>query len=163
MFIGKCLETVFRSIRHQALEQYFRPYSSVDLVRMAAAFNAPSVLPSPLPVVPVLVCAYVLSRARRVEAIISDLSDLIMAGKIQGRIDCRKKVRVPVCFAHAGLLGRVMSVRCLWRAGVGGCGCESARCGISKGPGGGSSLRQRGKGASPSASFVSLGFGFVCV
>ncbi len=55
MFASSIASLLIRRVRSQAMEQYFRPYSSVDLTRMAAAFG----------------CTYALARVALVVACLS--------------------------------------------------------------------------------------------
>ena len=69
MHLNSHVKTLYDEIRSRALVQYFSPFVTVDLNRMAAAFNSP------------------------VGQLESELAALIMGGKISARIDSHNKVR----------------------------------------------------------------------
>jgi COP9 signalosome complex subunit 1 len=68
MYLSQHLQTLLTMIRNKALIQYFSPFSSVDLHRMAAAFNT------------------------SVSSLEDELTQLILDGQISARIDSHAKV-----------------------------------------------------------------------
>lgn len=68
MYIAPHVLPLYTQIRHRALIQYFSPYLSADMVRMATAFN------------------------RSVSALENELMQLILDGQIQARIDSHNKI-----------------------------------------------------------------------
>ncbi len=68
MHLHSHVKALYDEIRSRALVQYFSPFVTVDLNRMAAAFNSP------------------------VGQLESELAGLIMGGKISARIDSHNKV-----------------------------------------------------------------------
>ena len=68
MYIAPHVNTLYLQIRNRALIQYFSPYLSADMRRMATAFN------------------------RTVSALEDELMQLILDGQIQARIDSHNKV-----------------------------------------------------------------------
>jgi COP9 signalosome complex subunit 1 len=68
MYLSQHLHTLLTMIRNKALIQYFSPFSSVDLHRMAAAFNT------------------------TVPSLEDELTQLILDGQISARIDSNAKV-----------------------------------------------------------------------
>jgi len=67
IFLHEHIELLYQKIRNKALVQYFSPFSSIDLNKMAAAFNT------------------------NVAGLEKELSKLIMEGQIQARIDSHNK------------------------------------------------------------------------
>jgi COP9 signalosome complex subunit 1 len=70
MYIAPHVNTLYLQIRNRALIQYFSPYLSADMRRMATAFN------------------------RTVSALEDELMQLILDGQIQARIDSHNKVTI---------------------------------------------------------------------
>ena len=70
LYIAPHVNTLYTQIRNRALIQYFSPYLSADMKRMATAFN------------------------RSVPALEDELMQLILDGQIQARIDSHNKVCV---------------------------------------------------------------------
>lgn len=68
MYIAPHVITLYSQIRNRALIQYFSPYLSADMCRMAEAFNT------------------------SVAALEDELMQLILEGQIQARIDSHNKV-----------------------------------------------------------------------
>lgn len=68
MYIAPHVNNLYTQIRNRALIQYFSPYLSADMRRMATAFN------------------------RTVSALEDELMQLILDGQIQARIDSHNKV-----------------------------------------------------------------------
>lgn len=68
MYIAPHVNNLYTQIRNRALIQYFSPYSSADMRRMATAFN------------------------RTVPALEDELMHLILEGQIQARIDSHNKI-----------------------------------------------------------------------
>jgi len=68
MYLAPHINTLFSMIRNRGLVQYFSPYSSADLVKMAQSFN--TTLPD----------------------LENELMKLILDGSIQARIDSHNKV-----------------------------------------------------------------------
>ncbi|XP_014219476.1 COP9 signalosome complex subunit 1 isoform X2 [Copidosoma floridanum] len=68
MYIAPHVNTLYTQIRNRALIQYFSPYLSADMKRMATAFN------------------------RTVPALEDELMQLILDGQIQARIDSHNKI-----------------------------------------------------------------------
>ncbi|XP_016839355.1 COP9 signalosome complex subunit 1 [Nasonia vitripennis] len=68
MYIAPHVNTLYLQIRNRALIQYFSPYLSADMRRMATAFN------------------------RTVAALEDELMQLILDGQIQARIDSHNKI-----------------------------------------------------------------------
>ena len=68
MYIAPHVNTLYAQIRNRALIQYFSPYLSADMRKMAAAFNT------------------------TVLALEDELMQLILDGQIQARIDSHNKV-----------------------------------------------------------------------
>lgn len=68
MYIAPHVNALYTQIRNRALIQYFSPYLSADMKRMATAFN------------------------RTVPALEDELMQLILDGQIQARIDSHNKV-----------------------------------------------------------------------
>lgn len=68
MYIAPHVNTLYLQIRNRAIIQYFSPYLSADMRRMATAFN------------------------RTVAALEDELMQLILDGQIQARIDSHNKV-----------------------------------------------------------------------
>lgn len=68
MYIAPHINTLYTLIRNRALIQYFSPYLSADMHKMAAAFN------------------------RTVPALEDELMQLILDGQIQARIDSHNKI-----------------------------------------------------------------------
>ena len=68
MYLASHVSTLYTMIRNKALIQYFSPYVSVDLHRMASAFNT------------------------SVSALEDELTHLILDGQISARIDSHAKV-----------------------------------------------------------------------
>ncbi|KAK0168722.1 hypothetical protein PV327_002496 [Microctonus hyperodae] len=68
MYIAPHVNTLYTQIRNRALIQYFSPYLSADMRRMAVAFN------------------------RSVPALEDELMQLILDGQIQARIDSHNKI-----------------------------------------------------------------------
>ncbi|XP_011503070.1 PREDICTED: COP9 signalosome complex subunit 1 [Ceratosolen solmsi marchali] len=68
MYIAPHVNTLYLQIRNRALIQYFSPYLSADMRRMATAFN------------------------RTVSALEDELMQLILDGQIQARIDSHNKI-----------------------------------------------------------------------
>lgn len=68
MYIAPHVQTLYTQIRNRALIQYFSPYLSADMHKMAAAFN------------------------RTVPALENELMQLILEGQIQARIDSHNKI-----------------------------------------------------------------------
>lgn len=68
MYLSQHLQTLLTMIRNKALIQYFSPFSSVDLHRMATAFNT------------------------TVSSLEDELTQLILDGQISARIDSNAKV-----------------------------------------------------------------------
>lgn len=85
MYIAPHVNALYTQIRNRALIQYFSPYLSADMRKMAAAFNT------------------------TVLALEDELMQLILDGQIQARIDSHNKVcslltflscQVLCCFVH---------------------------------------------------------------
>lgn len=72
MYIAPHVNTLYTQIRNRALIQYFSPYLSADMRRMAVAFN------------------------RSVPALEDELMQLILDGQIQARIDSHNKVQTNI-------------------------------------------------------------------
>lgn len=68
MYLSPHVNTLYMWIRHRALRQYFSPYKSADLRKMATAFNT------------------------SLSALEEELTLLILDGQIQARIDSQNKV-----------------------------------------------------------------------
>lgn len=68
MYIAPHVNTLYTQIRNRALIQYFSPYLSADMVKMATAFN------------------------RSVSALENEIMHLILDGQIQARIDSHNKI-----------------------------------------------------------------------
>ncbi|XP_073836584.1 COP9 signalosome subunit 1b [Musca autumnalis] len=68
MYIAPHVNTLYTKIRNRALIQYFSPYLSADMRKMAIAFN------------------------RTVEALENEVMQLILEGQIQARIDSHNKI-----------------------------------------------------------------------
>lgn len=68
MYIAPHVNTLYTQIRNRALIQYFSPYLSADMHKMATAFN------------------------RTVSALEDELMQLILEGQIQARIDSHNKI-----------------------------------------------------------------------
>ena len=68
MYIAPHVNTLYTKIRNRALIQYFSPYLSADMRKMATAFN------------------------RTVEALENEVMQLILEGQIQARIDSHNKI-----------------------------------------------------------------------
>ncbi|XP_046472824.1 COP9 signalosome complex subunit 1 isoform X1 [Neodiprion pinetum] len=68
MYIAPHVNSLYTQIRNRALIQYFSPYLSADMRRMATAFN------------------------RTVSALENELMQLILEGQIQARIDSHNKI-----------------------------------------------------------------------
>lgn len=68
MYIAPHINNLYTQIRNRALIQYFSPYLSADMRKMATAFN------------------------RTVNALEDELMQLILDGQIQGRIDSHNKI-----------------------------------------------------------------------
>ncbi|XP_023025772.2 COP9 signalosome subunit 1b [Leptinotarsa decemlineata] len=68
MYIAPHVNTLYTQIRNRALIQYFSPYLSADMHKMASAFN------------------------RSVSALEDELMQLILDGQIQARIDSHNKI-----------------------------------------------------------------------
>ena len=68
MYLAPHVPTLYTKIRNRALIQYFSPYMSADMRRMAEAFNT------------------------SVSALEDELMQLILDGQIQARIDSHNKV-----------------------------------------------------------------------
>lgn len=68
MYIAPHVNTLYTQIRNRALIQYFSPYLSADMHKMASAFN------------------------RTVTALEDELMQLILEGQIQARIDSHNKI-----------------------------------------------------------------------
>ncbi|XP_037930995.1 COP9 signalosome complex subunit 1b [Teleopsis dalmanni] len=68
MYLAQHVNTLYTKIRNRALIQYFSPYQSADMHKMAAAFN------------------------RSVAALENELIQLILDGQIKARIDSHKKI-----------------------------------------------------------------------
>lgn len=68
MYIAPHVHTLYTQIRNRALIQYFSPYLSADMKRMAVAFN------------------------RSVAALENEVMQLILEGQIQARIDSHNKI-----------------------------------------------------------------------
>lgn len=71
MYIAPHVNVLYTQIRNRALIQYFSPYLSADMRRMATAFN------------------------RTVSELEDELMQLILDGQIQARIDSHNKVSIP--------------------------------------------------------------------
>ena len=71
MYIGPHINTLYLEIRKRALVQYFIPYISVDMRRMATTFN------------------------RTVQELEDELMQIILDGQIRARIDSTNKVSRP--------------------------------------------------------------------
>lgn len=69
MYIAPHVNALYTQIRNRALIQYFSPYLSADMRKMASAFNT------------------------TVLALEDELMQLILDGQIQARIDSHNKVR----------------------------------------------------------------------
>ncbi len=69
MYLSPHVNTLYTLIRHRALKQYFSPYKSADMNRMATAFNTTT------------------------SALEEELISLILEGHIQARIDSQNKVK----------------------------------------------------------------------
>lgn len=70
MYLHNHVETIYQSIRKKALVQYFSPFLSVDMHKMAQSFNT------------------------TVNQLESEVATLVMDGQIQARIDSHNKVRL---------------------------------------------------------------------
>lgn len=68
MYIAPHVNTLYTKIRNRALIQYFSPYLSADMRKMATSFN------------------------RTVEALENEVMQLILEGQIQARIDSHNKI-----------------------------------------------------------------------
>lgn len=68
MYLSPHVNTLYSLIRHKALKQYFSPYKSADLNKMAVAFNT------------------------NTSALEEELIHLILEGQIQARIDSQNKI-----------------------------------------------------------------------
>jgi len=68
MYLAPHINTLYSQIRNRALVQYFSPYVSADMEKMAHAFNT------------------------TVSNLEDELSNLILEGQIQARIDSHNKV-----------------------------------------------------------------------
>ena len=68
MYLSPHVNILYTLIRHKALKQYFSPYKSADLNKMATAFNTTT------------------------SALEEELINLILDGHIQARIDSQNKV-----------------------------------------------------------------------
>ncbi len=68
MYLSPHVNTLYTLIRQRALKQYFSPYKSADLNKMAIAFNTTT------------------------GALEEELINLILEGHIQARIDSQNKV-----------------------------------------------------------------------
>lgn len=68
MYIAPHINALYTQIRNRALIQYFSPYLSADMMKMAIAFN------------------------RSIGALENELMQLILDGQIQARIDSHKKI-----------------------------------------------------------------------
>lgn len=68
MYIAPHVNTLYTKIRNRSLIQYFSPYLSADMHKMATAFN------------------------RSIEALENELMQLILDGQIQARIDSHNKI-----------------------------------------------------------------------
>ena len=92
MHLHSHVKALYDEIRSRALVQYFSPFVTVDLNRMAAAFNSP------------------------VGQLESELAALIMGGKISARIDSHNKVTPhPLEGCHC-FIRRLVGGRCCTRA-----------------------------------------------
>jgi COP9 signalosome complex subunit 1 len=74
MYIAPHVNALYTQIRNRALIQYFSPYLSADMRKMAAAFNT------------------------TVLALEDELMQLILDGQIQARIDSHNKVHYLLIF-----------------------------------------------------------------
>ena len=68
LYLAQHVKTLYSSIRNRALIQYFSPYISADMHRMAAAFNTD------------------------VKSLEDEIMQLILDGQIQARIDSQNKI-----------------------------------------------------------------------
>lgn len=68
MYLSPHVNTLYSLIRHKALKQYFSPYKSADLNKMALAFNT------------------------NTNSLEEELINLILEGQIQARIDSQNKI-----------------------------------------------------------------------
>lgn len=68
LYLAPHVNVLYSEIRNRALIQYFSPYQSADMVRMAKAFN------------------------RKVSALENELMHLILSGQVQARIDSHNKI-----------------------------------------------------------------------
>lgn len=69
MYLHNHVENLYQSIRKKAMVQYFSPFLSVDMNKMAQSFNT------------------------TVAQLESEIAALVVDGQIQARIDSHKKVR----------------------------------------------------------------------
>ena len=72
IYLHNHVENLYQSIRKKALVQYFSPFLSVDMHKMAQSFNT------------------------TVTQLESEVATLVMDGQIQGRIDSHNKVRLAI-------------------------------------------------------------------
>lgn len=84
MYLEPHLDNLLRLVREKAMIQYCRPYSIIDMTKMAQAFNI------------------------SVEVLEDDLVALIRKNKISARIDSHKKVRAAVLVGSVLYLLRVL-------------------------------------------------------
>lgn len=68
LYLAPHVGALYSSIRSRALIQYFAPYASADMAKMATSFNT------------------------SVNALENELIGLILGGQIEGRIDSQNKV-----------------------------------------------------------------------
>uniref|UniRef100_A0A8C1TAA3 PCI domain-containing protein n=1 Tax=Cyprinus carpio TaxID=7962 RepID=A0A8C1TAA3_CYPCA len=89
MYLAPHVRTLYTQIRNRALIQYFSPYVSADMNKMAVAFNT------------------------TVAALEDELTQLILEGLINARIDSHSKAGLHslICYPHMSFSGTILYAR----------------------------------------------------